>query len=227
MKRAIVLGGIVAALATAAPAAAQVTVGWDASAYSSYVWRGLTLSGKPVVQPDLYLTFPLGAASLTGGHHGSAHRIPSIHEGEGARCLCADPAHRSASGTNGREVHSNTAALLHCQRGFAKMFENAVEVVRDRPHDKAIEQGDRAPRTGAGDNSASGQKSEIGERRFKFRPPVPTCARGLRRADGACDARPCRLDRLVAHVARSEAIFRIPDFGRDWCVERHNVCSTF
>ncbi len=88
MKRAIVLGGIVAALATAAPAAAQVTVGWDASAYSSYVWRGLTLSGKPVVQPDLYLTFPLGAASLTVGGWGNIelgkYDAPDIGEGGGA-----------------------------------------------------------------------------------------------------------------------------------------------
>jgi hypothetical protein len=67
MKRAIVLGGLVAALAVAAPASAQVTVGWDAAVFSSYVWRGLSLTNKPVLQPDLYLTFPVGKASLTAG----------------------------------------------------------------------------------------------------------------------------------------------------------------
>jgi hypothetical protein len=67
MKRAFVLGGVVAALATAAPASAQVTIGWDAALFSSYVWRGLSLTNKPVIQPDLYLTIPVGKASLTAG----------------------------------------------------------------------------------------------------------------------------------------------------------------
>jgi Bacterial protein of unknown function (Gcw_chp) len=67
MKRAFVLGGLVAALASAVPASAQVTIGWDAAAFSSYVWRGLSLTNKPVLQPDLYLTIPVGGASLTAG----------------------------------------------------------------------------------------------------------------------------------------------------------------
>ena len=67
MKRAIVLGGLVAAVASAQPASAQVTVGWDVAGLSSYVWRGLTLSGKPVIEPDLYVTIPVGKASLTAG----------------------------------------------------------------------------------------------------------------------------------------------------------------
>jgi hypothetical protein len=46
---------------------AQVSLGADASLFSSYVWRGLTLSGKPVLQPDLYLTAPIGPTSLTVG----------------------------------------------------------------------------------------------------------------------------------------------------------------
>jgi hypothetical protein len=69
MKRANVLGAalVVAGLvATAAPAAAQ-TVGADLGLFSSYVWRGLSLTNKPVAQPDLYLTFPAGNASVTLG----------------------------------------------------------------------------------------------------------------------------------------------------------------
>jgi Bacterial protein of unknown function (Gcw_chp) len=67
MKRVFVLAGALAAMAAATPASAQVTVGWDVAGFSSYVWRGLTLSGKPVIEPDLYLTIPLGAASFTAG----------------------------------------------------------------------------------------------------------------------------------------------------------------
>jgi uncharacterized protein (TIGR02001 family) len=69
MKRANVLGAalvVASTIATAAPAAAQ-TVGADLGVFSSYVWRGLTLTNKPVAQPDLYLTFPAGKASVTLG----------------------------------------------------------------------------------------------------------------------------------------------------------------
>jgi hypothetical protein len=69
MKRANVLGAalvVASTIATAAPAAAQ-TVGADLGLFSSYVWRGLSLTNKPVAQPDLYLTFPAGKASVTLG----------------------------------------------------------------------------------------------------------------------------------------------------------------
>jgi hypothetical protein len=66
--RAFVVGGTIAALAAASvPAAAQVTVGWDAAVFSSYVWRGVTYTNKPVFEPDLYLTIPAGKASITAG----------------------------------------------------------------------------------------------------------------------------------------------------------------
>jgi hypothetical protein len=69
MKRANVLGAalvVVGVVATAVPAAAQ-TVGADLGLFSSYVWRGLSLTNKPVAQPDLYVTFPAGQASITLG----------------------------------------------------------------------------------------------------------------------------------------------------------------
>lgn len=71
MKRVLVLGGILAALATSAPAAAQTELGVTAGLFSSYVWRGLTLTSGPVLQPDISLSFPLGAASLTVGGWGN------------------------------------------------------------------------------------------------------------------------------------------------------------
>ncbi|MEO6057338.1 MAG: hypothetical protein ABIQ49_10900 [Gemmatimonadales bacterium] len=69
MKRANVLGtALVAAssLAAATSAAAQ-TVGADLAVFSSYVWRGLSLTNKPVAEPDVYVTFPAGNASITLG----------------------------------------------------------------------------------------------------------------------------------------------------------------
>lgn len=67
--RAFVVGGAVIALsvAAAAPAMAQAELGITGSFYSAYVWRGLSLVNKPVFQPDINLSFPLGSASLTVG----------------------------------------------------------------------------------------------------------------------------------------------------------------
>lgn len=53
--------GAVALLLLAPPASAQVTVGADLGVFSAYIWRGLTLSSKPVIQPDLWVSLPVGA----------------------------------------------------------------------------------------------------------------------------------------------------------------------
>lgn len=47
--------------------AAQATVGADMSLFSSYVWRGVSMTNRPVAQPNVYLTVPAGNASLTFG----------------------------------------------------------------------------------------------------------------------------------------------------------------
>jgi Bacterial protein of unknown function (Gcw_chp) len=48
-------------------AAAQAEVGAQLDLFSSYVWRGVTLTNKPVAQPDLWISFPAGSASITVG----------------------------------------------------------------------------------------------------------------------------------------------------------------
>jgi hypothetical protein len=69
MKRAIVGAALAVAgvLATTAPARGQASVGADMGILSSYVWRGLSLTNKPVAQPDLYVTFPAGKTAVTLG----------------------------------------------------------------------------------------------------------------------------------------------------------------
>ena len=64
LRAAILVAGIAVGTARAD---AQTTVGADLSLFSSSVWRGLSLTNKPVAQPDLYVTFPLGNASFTAG----------------------------------------------------------------------------------------------------------------------------------------------------------------
>jgi Bacterial protein of unknown function (Gcw_chp) len=48
-------------------AAAQAEVGTQLDLFSAYVWRGVTYTNKPVAQPDLWISFPAGNASLTAG----------------------------------------------------------------------------------------------------------------------------------------------------------------
>ncbi len=76
-------------LASATPGHAQVTVGADLGAFSSYVWRGITYTNKFVLQPDAYLTVPAGNASFTAGgwfniEPGKYDGASDISEGGGA-----------------------------------------------------------------------------------------------------------------------------------------------
>ena len=112
------------------------------------------------------------AAAIAGAHDGAAHRVPHIHEGQRPRGVRADALHRRALGPQGREVVADAAALLHRQRRLAQMAEDAGHVVRDRPHDEAVEEGDVAAGAGAGDDPARRQELEIGERRGKARRPM-------------------------------------------------------
>jgi Bacterial protein of unknown function (Gcw_chp) len=61
----------VVALATlvlrGAEAEAQATVGADIGMFSSYVWRGVSLTNRPVAQPNVYFTVPAGKATVTAG----------------------------------------------------------------------------------------------------------------------------------------------------------------
>ena len=58
---------VVVLSANARVAQAQATVGADLSVYSGYVWRGISLTNRPVGQPGAYLAFPAGNASVTIG----------------------------------------------------------------------------------------------------------------------------------------------------------------
>ncbi len=70
MRRATVGGTVlvvIGVLGSAVPARAQATFGVDLDLFSSYVWRGLTLTNKPVLEPGLWVSFPAGNASITAG----------------------------------------------------------------------------------------------------------------------------------------------------------------
>jgi Bacterial protein of unknown function (Gcw_chp) len=70
MQRAKVGGStvlLVGMLIAVAPAHAQATFGVDLDLFSSYVWRGLSLTNKPVAEPGVWVSFPAGNASVTVG----------------------------------------------------------------------------------------------------------------------------------------------------------------
>jgi uncharacterized protein Gcw-chp len=70
MQPAMVLrAGLVAAVASlyAVAGHAQAEIGADVGLFSSYVWRGLSLTNKPVMQPAVWASIPAGSASITLG----------------------------------------------------------------------------------------------------------------------------------------------------------------
>jgi hypothetical protein len=68
MQRANVLAsGLLLAGALAAPVEAQTEAGVDLGLFSSYVFRGLSFTNKPVAQPAVYVSIPAGNASITVG----------------------------------------------------------------------------------------------------------------------------------------------------------------
>ncbi len=68
MKRGFVVTGLgLVLLAAAAGSASAQTVGADLALNSAYFWRGLSLTNKPVLQPDLYFTFGKKLTFTAGG----------------------------------------------------------------------------------------------------------------------------------------------------------------
>jgi Bacterial protein of unknown function (Gcw_chp) len=57
----------VSASASARPVLAQATVGADLSMFSGYVWRGISVTNRPVGQPNAYVAFPAGTTNVTVG----------------------------------------------------------------------------------------------------------------------------------------------------------------
>jgi hypothetical protein len=81
MRRSKVLGAaLVVACGIAGAGSVQAqTIGADLGVFSDYVWRGITYTNKFVLEPDAYVTFPAGKASITVG--GWANIEPGQYDG--------------------------------------------------------------------------------------------------------------------------------------------------
>ena len=79
-RRSLLAGLLAATLAaTAAPAVAQPVLAGELALGSSWVWRGVTTTNRPVLQPTLTLTLPVGPAALTMGAWGNVE--PARYDG--------------------------------------------------------------------------------------------------------------------------------------------------
>ncbi len=69
LRRKLLVPAVLAMVLSAAArsAGAQATVGADLSLFSGYVWRGISVTNRPVGQPNAYVAFPAGNASVTVG----------------------------------------------------------------------------------------------------------------------------------------------------------------
>jgi hypothetical protein len=78
--RALAAGAAALALLATVPAAAQSTLTVDLALNSAFVWRGVTSTNRPVIDPTLLLTVPAKGTSLTFG--GWANAEPGHYDGE-------------------------------------------------------------------------------------------------------------------------------------------------
>lgn len=86
MNRVLVVAGALAAFGLAGSrAVAQVTVGSDVAVNSRYMFWGLTLSNKPVWQPDVYVTFAGFTAGVWGNFEFSKQSGPNDYTSGGNR----------------------------------------------------------------------------------------------------------------------------------------------
>ncbi len=102
-----------------------------------------------------------GAAPRPGAHDGAAHGVPHVHEAERSRGVGADTLDQCAPRPERGEVVADAAALLHGQRRFLQVLEDAGHVIGDVAHDETVEQRHPAISPGAGQDAAGGQETEV------------------------------------------------------------------
>ena len=95
------------------------------------------------------------------GQQGIAHGIPDAHERDWPGGNAPHAARPASGRTEGGEVATDTAALLHGQSAFLQGIEYAVHGIPDASHDEAVEQRDAPPRAAAGLDAPAGEKPEV------------------------------------------------------------------
>ncbi len=139
MQPAIVLRAVLVAAAASlygVAGYAQAEIGADLGLFSSYMWRGLSLTNKPVAQPAVWASIPAGNASITLGlwstiDLGTYDDPEDIAEGGGTSSfnLAEYDPYGEVSFTVGKVGLTGgiTAYLFPNDAGFTEVF-NTVEV---------------------------------------------------------------------------------------------------
>ena len=115
------------------------------------------------------------------GHHratsrarrkdGAAHRIPDVHEGHRARGNAPGRMSLTPGRTQGRKIIADATALLHRQRPFPEVLEDAVDAVLQAPHHEAVEQCDASPGPSPGQDAPAWEEAKTLKHRTK--PSLP------------------------------------------------------
>ena len=160
-----------------------------------------------------------GAAAAAGRHDGAAHRVPHLHEADRARGVGADGGDGRPLGAQRREIMPDAAALLHGQRGILDAREDGAEIVVDRAEHEAVEEGDGAPRAGAGEDTACRQEAEVGHGAVEALGPLLAglLAALLGRGGGTRHAPESVVQRRIgfAAVRALQAVLEVPYFTRN------------
>ena len=113
-------------------------------------------------------------AAYPGREQCRAHAVPQAHEGHRPRGRTPDPLPAQTGGPQRGKVATHAPALLHGQRRIPQRLEDAGEVVRDRTHDEAVEQGQVPIHTGPGEDPPARQKPKpLQQVQIPRRPNLP------------------------------------------------------
>ena len=151
-----------------------------------------------------------GATPRTGRQDRAAGGIPDVHEGNRAGGDAAGRMRDTAGRAQAGEVVTDAPTLLHGDRTFLEVVEDALHAVFQLAHHEAVEQRYTARGTGTRQDASAGQKAEILQRRQKLFLPVPGIqldpGQGMRHPPPTVLQRP-----VVNHVAIRETVLGAPD----------------
>ena len=148
-----------------------------------------------------------GAAPRARRHDGAAHRIPHIHEAQGARGVGADAHHGRALRPERREIMADAAALLHGECGFLQASKMPSIESSIRPMTKQLKRVTLRPVPAPARMRPAGRNLWSAERLIEHSPRNARASRALRvrprpSRRGARYARPSRRSARRRHRLR-------------------------
>lgn len=148
-------------------------------------WSRLLTPGSPYVAQS---------ASRSMLQQCGAHAVPDAHEGNGTGSDTPGRACPRAVWPQGREIVTHAPTLLHGERTFLKIIENAVHRVLDDPHHKTVQQRDLVMGPGTGLDAPPGRNLKPCSTPQKC---CSQCSRSLRSVPANAHAMRCHVSATV------------------------------